>query len=156
MGSWVILYGDMSIVHSDGTVTTIYDRATSESFSYFTGGGETSPEAWVEHTTTSGSHPEATTTYYLADRVHSTRMTLAYGGWAMSQSTYYPFGVEPTPPASPNQYKFSGKERDPASGLDNFGARNYSAVMGRIEDDLVELSGIEPLTSSLRTRRSPS
>jgi RHS repeat-associated protein len=33
--------------------------------------------------------------------------------------------------ASPNHYKFSGKDRDAASGLDDFGARYYSSVMGR-------------------------
>ena len=28
-------------------------------------------------------------------------------------------------------YKFTGKERDPESGLDNFGARYYSSALGR-------------------------
>lgn len=28
-------------------------------------------------------------------------------------------------------YKFTGKERDTESGLDNFGARYYSSTMGR-------------------------
>jgi hypothetical protein len=37
--------GDIAIVHADGTVTTIYDRAASEGFSYFTGGGETNTNA---------------------------------------------------------------------------------------------------------------
>jgi hypothetical protein len=115
--------GDIAIVHPDGTVATIYDRAKSESFSYWSGGGETSPQAWIEHTTTSGSHPEATTSYYLADQINSTRMVLAYGGWPVAGGTYYPFGVEIGSSASPNHYKFSGKNRDQASGLDDFGAR---------------------------------
>ncbi len=31
-----------------------------------------------------------------------------------------------------------------------------SMLMPQVVEDLVELSGIEPLTSSLRTRRSPN
>jgi hypothetical protein len=30
--------------------------------------------------------------------------------------------------SDPNNYKFTGKERDPESGLDNFGARYNSSV----------------------------
>jgi hypothetical protein len=37
--------GDIAIVHPDGTVTTIYDRAKSGSFSYWSGGGETGTQA---------------------------------------------------------------------------------------------------------------
>src|SRR5439155_24322128 len=33
--------------------------------------------------------------------------------------------------AGPNKYKFTGKERDTESGLDYFGARNYSSALGR-------------------------
>jgi len=49
---------------------------------------------------------------------------------------YYPFGnVVPiawNPPNDPyNVYKFTGKERDSESGLDNFGARYNSSSLGR-------------------------
>jgi len=33
--------------------------------------------------------------------------------------------------ASQDSYKFTGKERDSESGLDNFGARHYASTMGR-------------------------
>lgn len=52
-------------------------------------------------------------------------------GWPVSSNTYYPFGQEPTPSADGNHYKFTGKERDSESGLDNFGARYYGSSMGR-------------------------
>jgi hypothetical protein len=99
VGNWVILYGDISIVHPDGTVTTAGiakpgDRAKSESFSYFSGGGETNPHAWIEHKTTSGNQPAVTTSYYLADQIGSIRMVLSAGGWPVAGGTYYPFGVE--------------------------------------------------------------
>lgn len=45
--------------------------------------------------------------------------------------TYYPYGVEPNPPADANHYKFTGKERDAETGNDYFGARYYGSTMGR-------------------------
>jgi RHS repeat-associated protein len=53
------------------------------------------------------------------------------GGLAGGGGTYYPFGAEIGSSDSPNHYKFSGKDRDAASGLDDFGARYYSIAMGR-------------------------
>lgn len=45
---------------------------------------------------------------------------------------FFPFGGEVIDTASsPNPYKFTGKERDAESGLDNFGARYYGSNMGR-------------------------
>lgn len=58
-------------------------------------------------------------------------MTLAAGGWPVSMDTYYPYGVEPTPPPSPDHYKFAGMERDQESGLDHTQFRQYAAIMGR-------------------------
>jgi RHS repeat-associated protein len=44
-------------------------------------------------------------------------------------------GIEPDAEAitnsDPNNYKFTGKERDTESGLDSFGARYDSSSMGR-------------------------
>jgi RHS repeat-associated protein len=50
--------------------------------------------------------------------------------------------------SSGNAYKFTGKERDPETGLDNFGARHYASTLGRfIEPD--------PLYLELRRRADP-
>jgi len=47
-------------------------------------------------------------------------------------SDFYPYGGErPITTSSGNPYKFTGKERDSESGLDNFGARYDSSSMGR-------------------------
>jgi lysozyme len=60
----------------------------------------------------------------------------------MWEATYLPYGQEWNPPSgsgpvSPNHYKFTGKERDPESGLDYFGARYYTSLTGRfISPDL--------------------
>jgi RHS repeat-associated protein len=53
-------------------------------------------------------------------------------GNIQEQSDYYPYGGEIVISGSdPNHYKFTGKERDAESGLDEFGARYYSSSMGR-------------------------
>lgn len=46
---------------------------------------------------------------------------------------FFPYGGERTPVVDncPQNYKFTGKERDAESGLDNFGARYYANAFGR-------------------------
>ncbi len=75
--------------------------------------------------------------YYLADHLGSSRVmaeipsgqttaTLCY------DADFYPFGGERAYTNSCQQnYKFTGKERDPESGLDNFEARYYGSSIGR-------------------------
>ncbi|MGA8274002.1 MAG: RHS repeat-associated core domain-containing protein [Candidatus Sulfotelmatobacter sp.] len=47
-------------------------------------------------------------------------------------SDYYPYGGEISITYGDlNRYKFTGKERDTESGLDNFGARFYGSNIGR-------------------------
>jgi RHS repeat-associated protein len=48
------------------------------------------------------------------------------------QYYYYPYGgLVSSVGGDPNHYKFTGKERDSESGLDNFGARYNASSMGR-------------------------
>jgi RHS repeat-associated protein len=75
--------------------------------------------------------------YYAADHLGTSRViaqvnsgshiaTLCY------DADFYPFGGERAYTNTCNQaYKFTGKERDSESGLDNFGARYNSSQMGR-------------------------
>jgi len=50
----------------------------------------------------------------------------------LAESDYYPYGGEiPITTGDTNHYKFTGKERDSESGLDNFGARYDSSSLGR-------------------------
>jgi RHS repeat-associated protein len=75
--------------------------------------------------------------YYLADQLGTSRAiaqvpsgqttaTLCYDG------DFEPFGGEHAyTNTCPQNYKFTGKERDTESGLDEFGARYYSSAMGR-------------------------
>jgi len=75
-----------------------------------------------------------TVKYYFADNLGSASViTNATGAMPpLAESDYYPYGGEiPITSGDPNHYKFTGKERDPESGLDNFGARYFTSNLGR-------------------------
>jgi RHS repeat-associated protein len=76
--------------------------------------------------------PSGAVHYYLGDHLGSTSMVVSSSGAIENESEFYPFGAELQFSASAdNHYKFTGKERDAESGLDYFGARNYSSTLGR-------------------------
>jgi RHS repeat-associated protein len=55
-------------------------------------------------------------------------------GVIQEESDYYPYGGEiVVTNGDPNTYKFTGKERDAESNLDNFGARYNGSSLGRFE-----------------------
>jgi RHS repeat-associated protein len=68
--------------------------------------------------------------WYFADHLGTARLVFSLNG--DDQSDFYPFGGERTiTTGAGNHYKFTSKERDSESGLDNFGARYNSSSMGR-------------------------
>ncbi len=83
--------------------------------------------------------------YFFSDHLGSTSLvTNATGTMAACAGTgyvsgeqetdYYPYGGEYPPfcsTISDQKFKFTGKERDAESGLDNFGARYYGSALGR-------------------------
>jgi len=70
--------------------------------------------------------------YYFRDHLGSTRIITRPDGGKYYDADYYPFGGERVYlNACPDNYKFTGKERDPESALDYFGARYYSNPIGR-------------------------
>jgi RHS repeat-associated protein len=72
--------------------------------------------------------------YYFSDHLSSASViTNATGAMPpQEESDYYPYGGEiAITNGDPNQYKFTGKERDTESGLDDFGERYYSSALGR-------------------------
>jgi RHS repeat-associated protein len=89
---------------------------------YFAGRLVTREEAsdWVDH--------------YGLDALGNVRWVYSFntGSGGADVSDYYPFGGERVlQSSSNNNRKFTGKERDSESGLDNFGARYNSSAMGR-------------------------
>ena len=76
--------------------------------------------------------PSQVVHYYFSDHLGSANVVTSSTGGIQDESDYYPFGGERAITNSdPNNYKFTGKERDSESGLDDFDARYYSSSMGR-------------------------
>ena len=70
--------------------------------------------------------------YYFADHLGTSRVVTNAAGTVLDDSDFYPFGGERAiVSSSGNTYKFTGKERDTESGLDNFGARYFGSNLGR-------------------------
>jgi RHS repeat-associated protein len=72
--------------------------------------------------------------YYFSDKLGSASVITDNQGTMppLAESDYYPYGGEiQITSGDSNHYKFTGKERDSESGLDNFGARYDSSSMGR-------------------------
>jgi len=70
--------------------------------------------------------------YYFADYLGSMSVVTSSAGAIQDDSDYFPYGGEiPYLNNLPQNYKFTGKERDSESGLDNFGARYDASSMGR-------------------------
>lgn len=75
--------------------------------------------------------PANTVHYYVTDHLGSTSVVANPAGTIEEESDYSPFGTEYVVAAGPNTYKFTGKERDGESQLDDMGARFYSKFIGR-------------------------
>ena len=76
--------------------------------------------------------PSQVVHYYFSDHLGSANVVTSSTGGIQDESDYYPFGGERVITNSdPNNFKFTGKERDSESGLDNFGARYDSSGIGR-------------------------
>ena len=91
--------------------------------------------------------------YYFHDHLKTTNVVTDTLGNVVEESDFYPYGGEiPITGSDPNRYKFTGKERDSESGLDNFGFRYYSSSMGRFmkpDDSLVYWDRSDPQSLNL-------
>jgi RHS repeat-associated protein len=79
--------------------------------------------------------------YYFADHLGTSREMVQAGQTSPCyDADFYAYGGENAHTTTCTQnYKFTAKERDTESGLDNFGARNYASSFGRfIAPDWVE------------------
>jgi len=76
--------------------------------------------------------PSGTVHYYFSDHLGSASVLTDASGTVQEQYFYYPYGgLQSSIGSDSNHYKFTGKERDAESGLDNFGARYDSSNLGR-------------------------
>jgi RHS repeat-associated protein len=73
--------------------------------------------------------------YFFADHLGSSRVVANSSGTVLDDSDFYPFGGERVVSSSSgNTYKFTDKERDSESGLDNLGARFFASNVGRFQN----------------------
>jgi RHS repeat-associated protein len=75
-------------------------------------------------------YENSTTNFLHKDHLGSTHLISALNQSIVDNIDYLPFGEQLTG-ASATSHKFTGKERDAESGLDNFGARYNASQMGR-------------------------
>jgi RHS repeat-associated protein len=76
--------------------------------------------------------PSGTVHYYFSDHLGSAAVITNADGTGPTYYYYFPYGgMAGTSGSDPNHYKFTGKERDSESNLDNFGARFYTSGIGR-------------------------
>jgi RHS repeat-associated protein len=76
--------------------------------------------------------PSSNVDYYFADHLGTAHVVTNASGTIQDDSDFYPYGGERSyTSSSGNTRKFTGKERDSESGLDNFGARYMSSSLGR-------------------------
>ncbi len=74
----------------------------------------------------------ATRHYYFSDQLGSASVITDALGANPTRYYYYPYGgQQSTVGSDPNHYKFTGKERDAESGLDNFDFRYFGSSLGR-------------------------
>ncbi len=70
--------------------------------------------------------------YYAEDFLGNSRVVMTSAGTVCYDADFYPYGGERVVTDSCDQsFKFTGKERDPETGNDYFGARFYSSSFGR-------------------------
>jgi RHS repeat-associated protein len=130
-GYWDIYYQDMVLVSADGTVHPIYTREQSVSLTAAYSSGMTGVAYQVNVCCGGAVYADTATFYYHGDHLGSQRLITNSIGYPIWSGTYLPFGQEWNPQPTVNHYKFTGKERDSESGLDNFGARYMSSQYDR-------------------------
>ena len=139
-GQFDLYFNDVSIA-GNGSTSTIYSPQRGATFTAVNSsswpGKATNISAKAQ---SNPSAPGPAVHFYLADQIGSMQMELAAGGWPVWQGEFTPFGQEIVnsqtilpggTDGTAMRFKFTGKERDAESGLDYFGARYYSSVIGR-------------------------
>jgi RHS repeat-associated protein len=76
--------------------------------------------------------PSGTVHYYFSNHLGSASVITDANGNVEEQTDFFPFGgIAYSSGSDSNRYKFTGKERDSESNLDNFGARYFAYATGR-------------------------
>ena len=135
-------------VDSGSTASYVYDangrrvrKSTGSGFTEYSYGlngsvqGEYNGSSWPAQYVYAGSeliveYENSTTEFVHTDHLGSTRLVTAVNQTVSDNLDYLPFGQQ-VAGASATTHKFTGKERDTESNLDNFGARYNASSLGR-------------------------
>jgi RHS repeat-associated protein len=116
-----------------GGVTTVYYYDPVGNLTTETNGGDTLNIGYVYSGGQLLAEYEGGSTLFVhKDHLGSTRVMTAMNGSVSDSMDYLPYG-ELLSGGGSTTHKFTGKERDAESGLDNFGARYFSSSAGRFE-----------------------
>jgi RHS repeat-associated protein len=115
-----------------GGTTTAYLRNSKGEVVAETDGGNTLLRAGYVYVGSAllAEYENGTTNFVLKDYLGDTRVMTGVNGSICDSIDYLPYG-EQIAGGSCTTHKFTGKERDAESGLDDFDARYYSSNLGR-------------------------
>ncbi len=131
-GSWAIIYEQVSLVSTDGTVFPIYTGQTSSPVSSISSAaGVSGTGSSIDNNRGHAIYPTLTTTYYSADHLGSARMITSGNGYPVWAGVFAPFGREVNPQITMNTYKFTDDEHDSESNLEHTWFRQLSSTEGR-------------------------
>ncbi len=155
---------------ASGTVTKLYWRSIAgDSLAETDSSGSTTNAAYNEYVFFTGRRIASRNGtggvfYYFADALGSTRTITDASGKLCYDADFSPYGQEMShsgtlqTTACPPNYKFTGYERDPETGLDYAFARYYSSRLGRFlsTDPLAGASGPQSLNAYAYTNNNPT
>lgn len=131
-GDFAIIYEQMVLVSTDGTVHPIYTGQTSSPVSSISGTtGVTGRGSQIDVNTGHAIYPQQTTVYFSKDQLSSSTLLTSGLGYPIWGATFLPYGQEYNPELGGDNFKFTGLEHDGESGLDHAWFRSNSGAMGR-------------------------
>jgi RHS repeat-associated protein len=140
--------GRITQVDSGGTASYVYNengtrvrKNTGSTFTEYYYGpngavqGEFNGSTWPAEYVYAGNrliaeYKNSTTEFVHPDHLGTTRLVTSVTGTVVDSLDFLPYGVQ-TLGDTATTHKFTGKERDAESGLDNFGARYHASSLGR-------------------------
>lgn len=131
-GSFAIIYEQMVLVSTDGTVQPIYTGQTSSPVASISGtSGITATGTHIDVNTGHAIYPQPTTIYFGKDHLVSSRTLTGGYGYPIWQATFLPYGQEYAPQMEVDNFKFTSLEHDDETGLDHATFRQFSGTQGR-------------------------
>ena len=145
-----------SILGTSSTVTNVYDysgqRAKKNSTIYIgklyeCNNGVCTKHIFAGSQRVASKKSQTEVNYYHTDHLGSSTVITNKDGYKEQETYYYPFGETQYNSGDVTNYKYTGQEEDPETGLYYYGARYYDPVIGRfISPDSIVQAPEDPQT----------